>query len=62
MRMLTLSAALAALVLVGAGAAEAKSCLKGAIVGGLGGKMVGHGKAGAAVGCAVGHHRANKKS
>ncbi len=32
--------------------AEAKGCIKGAIVGGLAGKAVGHGKAGAAAGCA----------
>ena len=59
--MLTLAAALAALVPAGAGAADAKGCLKGAVVGGFGGEMVGYGKAGAAAGCAVGHHRANKK-
>jgi hypothetical protein len=62
MRILALSAALAALVLASAAPVEAKGCLKGAVVGGLGGKMLGHGKAGAAAGCAVGHHRANKKS
>lgn len=35
-------------------------CLKGAAVGGVGGHFVGkgHAVAGAAVGCAVGHHRA----
>jgi hypothetical protein len=40
----------------------AKGCLKGAAVGGVGGHMVGkgHGMAGAAIGCAVGHHRAAK--
>lgn len=38
----------------------AAGCLKGAAVGGVGGHFVGkgHGVAGAAVGCAVGHHRA----
>ena len=36
--------------------AEAKGCIKGAIVGGV----AGHGKLGAAAGCAVGHHEANK--
>jgi outer membrane lipoprotein SlyB len=45
-----------------AGAAEAKGCIKGAIVGGIAGKMVGHGKVGAAAGCAVGHHRAAKSA
>ena len=38
----------------------AKGCLKGAAVGGVGGHLVGkgHAVAGAAVGCAVGHHHA----
>ncbi len=41
---------------------EAKGCLKGAAVGGLGGHVAGkHGLVGAAVGCAVGHHMAKKK-
>ena len=33
----------------------------GAIVGGIAGHMAGHGKLGAAAGCVVGHHEANKK-
>ena len=38
---------------------EAKGCIKGAVVGGVAGHVAGHhGLAGAAVGCAVGHHRA----
>lgn len=42
--------------------AQAKGCLKGAAVGGVGGHVVGgHGVAGAAIGCAVGRYRANKK-
>ena len=41
-------------------AAEAKGCIKGAIVGGVGGSMVGHGKLGALAGCIVGRHEANK--
>ena len=51
--------ALASLALV-AGPAEAKGCLKGAAVGGVGGHFVGkgHALAGAAIGCAVGHNRA----
>jgi len=38
----------------------AAGCLKGAAVGGVGGHFVGkgHAVAGAAIGCAVGHHRA----
>ena len=43
--------------------AQAKGCLKGAAIGGVGGHVVGgHGVAGAAIGCAVGRHRANKKN
>lgn len=42
--------------------AQAKGCLKGAAIGGVGGHVAGgHGLAGAAIGCAVGRHRANKK-
>jgi uncharacterized protein YcfJ len=41
-------------------AADAKGCIKGAIVGGVAGHMAGHGKLGAAAGCVVGHHEANK--
>ncbi len=52
----------AAGLLVCGSPALAKGCLKGAAVGGVGGHMVGkgHGMAGAAIGCAVGHHRATK--
>jgi hypothetical protein len=53
---LTMLSALVAL----AGPADAKGCIKGAIVGGIAGKMAGHGKVGAAAGCAIGHHRASK--
>lgn len=38
----------------------AKGCIRGAIVGGVAGSAVGHGKLGAAAGCVVGHHEANK--
>ena len=41
---------------------EAKGCIKGAIVGGVAGRMAGHGKLGAAAGCVVGHHEANKQN
>lgn len=61
MRILTLSAALTALMLASAAPVEADGCLKGAVVGGLEGKIVGHSKAGAAAGCAIGHHGVNKK-
>ncbi len=58
-----LSAAGAAVFIAGAITvpADAKGCLKGAAVGGIGGHMAGHGMAGAAGGCAVGHHMAHKK-
>ena len=42
------------------GGADAKGCIKGAIVGGVAGHMAGHGKLGAAAGCVIGHHEANK--
>ena len=54
----------AALILVAvalASTAEAKGCLKGAVVGGVAGHMAGHGVMGAAAGCAVGRHQANKR-
>ncbi|USI72576.1 hypothetical protein [Sphingomonas morindae] len=53
---------LAAALLLSAAAspAFAAGCLKGAAVGGVGGHFVGkgHAVAGAAIGCAVGHHHA----
>jgi len=43
-------------------ASEAKGCLKGAVVGGVAGHFVkNHGVIGAAAGCAIGTHQANKK-
>ena len=41
-------------------AAQAKGCIKGAIVGGVAGSVAGHGKVGAAAGCVIGNHEANK--
>ncbi|WP_453944538.1 hypothetical protein [Bradyrhizobium sp. USDA 372] len=41
--------------------ANAMGCIKGAIVGGVAGHMAGHGKLGAAAGCVIGHHEANKQ-
>jgi hypothetical protein len=38
----------------------ARGCIKGAIVGGVAGSAAGHGKLGAAAGCVIGHHEANK--
>src|SRR5262245_60078074 len=41
--------------------ADAKGCLKGAVVGGIAGHYAGHhGVLGAAAGCAIGRHQANK--
>jgi hypothetical protein len=43
--------------------ADAKGCIKGAMVGGAAGHFAGHhGLLGAAAGCAIGHHEANKPS
>jgi uncharacterized protein YcfJ len=57
-----MAAAFAAVIsLAFAPAADAKGCIKGAVVGGVAGHMAGHGKLGAAAGCVVGHHEANKK-
>ena len=60
-----LNRALAAVVcvvpLMASQAAWAEGCLKGAAVGGVAGHVAGHhGVIGAAAGCAVGRHRANK--
>jgi uncharacterized protein YcfJ len=55
-----LAIACVAVALVSPGAGEAKGCIKGAIVGGVAGHMAGHGKVGAAAGCVIGRHEANK--
>lgn len=48
-------------LITGAGAAEAKGCLKGAVVRGAAGHFAHHhALLGAAAGCAIGHHYANK--
>ncbi len=58
---LALCAAISCVALL-PGLSEAKGCLKGAAIGGIGGHVAGHhGLIGAAAGCAVGHHMANKK-
>jgi len=45
--------------LLPAGPAQAKGCIKGALVGGTAGHFLGHhGVLGAMAGCAIGHHRA----
>ncbi len=54
--------ALASSMLFATGAVYAKGCLEGAAVGGVAGHVAGkHGAVGAAGGCAIGHHEANKK-
>jgi hypothetical protein len=57
---LIVAAAAAIVVAVGlsSGPANAGGCLKGAVVGGVAGHVMGnHGLLGAGVGCAIGHHR-----
>jgi hypothetical protein len=42
--------------------AQAKGCIKGALIGGTAGHFAGHhGLMGAAVGCVVGRHKANRQ-
>ena len=51
-----------ALSLVAVQSADAKGCIKGAVVGGVAGHYAGHhGVLGAAAGCVVGRHEANKR-
>ena len=60
---LAVVAGVIALGATSASVVEAKGCVKGAIVGGAAGHVAGnHGVAGAAVGCAVGHHREKVKA
>jgi len=50
------------IALAATGDAEAKGCLKGAAVGGVAGHYSGHhGLLGAAAGCVIGRHEANKR-
>ena len=57
----TLCIAAAAMAML-PGVSSAKGCLKGAAVGGVGGHVAGgHGVLGAAAGCVVGRHVANKQ-
>jgi hypothetical protein len=60
MKWILATACAAAISLALAPTADAKGCIKGAIVGGVAGHIAGHGKLGAATGCVVGHHEANK--
>jgi hypothetical protein len=62
MKHILLGAALAFAVIAGSAPAEAKGCIKGAVVGGVAGHVAGHhGVLGAAAGCLIGRHRANKQ-
>jgi len=62
MKVLLGCAALALAIGVVSAPADAKGCLKGAAVGGVAGHVAGHhGFIGAAAGCAIGHHEANKR-
>jgi outer membrane lipoprotein SlyB len=50
-------------IAISTGAADAKGCIKGALVGGAAGHYANHhGFLGAAAGCVIGHHMANKKA
>jgi len=50
-------------IAISSGAADAKGCIKGALVGGAAGHYAHHhGFLGAAAGCVIGHHMANKKA
>ncbi len=51
-----------ALLLGGLAPAQAAGCIKGAAVGGVAGHVAGHGVLGAAAGCVVGRHNANKSA
>ncbi len=54
-------AGVAMLAALAAGPAHAAGCLKGAVIGGIGGHFLGHhGLLGAGAGCLIGHHEAAK--
>ena len=61
MKMIVAGAAIGLAVLGMTAPADAKGCIKGAIVGGVAGHYAGHhGVLGAAAGCVIGRHHANK--
>ena len=62
MRTFLIAAGALALTFGGLAPAEAKGCIKGAAVGGVAGHVAGHGVLGAAAGCVVGRHNANKSA
>jgi hypothetical protein len=54
--------ALALMLAATAGSADARGCIKGAVVGGVAGHFAHrHTLAGAAIGCVVGHHMAHEQ-
>jgi hypothetical protein len=55
------AAVFAAAMAVSSVSADAKGCIKGAIVGGAAGRLAHHTFLGAAAGCVIGHHEAAKK-
>jgi hypothetical protein len=60
--MLVAAGAMLAVVGLSSGPSEAAGCVKGAVIGGVAGHFVGHhGLVGAGVGCAIGHHEANRR-
>ncbi len=62
MKTLLIAAGTVALMLGTFAPAQAAGCLKGAAVGGVAGHVAGHGVLGAAAGCVVGRHQANKSA
>ena len=63
MRTILIAVGALALTLGSLAPAEAAGCLKGAAVGGVAGHVAGHhGVLGAAAGCVVGRHNANKSA
>ncbi len=63
MRLVGHAAALAIVTLMGTGAAEAKGCIKGAIIGGLAGHYLAErGVVGAVAGCLGGRYLANRQA
>jgi hypothetical protein len=60
--MLVAAAAMLAVIGLSSNPSEAAGCVKGAVIGGVAGHFVGHhGLLGAGVGCAIGHHEANRR-
>ena len=63
MRIVTSASALAIVTLLSTGAAEAKGCIKGAIIGGIAGHYLAErGVVGAAAGCLGGRYLANRRA